>query len=306
MLPDDSTIPDEAARRIRAEAANLLERADARGRFPTPVGDILTSANLSLADDDFLRPSFLRRLRAKAGDALKSALGKLLGLFDVRERLVFVDRTLNIVKQRFIQLHETAHGFLPWQRELYAVVEETASTIAPDVADRFDREANVFATNVLFQIDSFAADAAEHPFGITTPLKVGRKYGASAYASIRQYVRTSGKASIVLVLNPPETLNDPVGRPGMVASLRRVEASPEFISAFGNVEWPHTFTPNDLIGRMIPYGRRRMSGKRTIPLEDRNGTRHECIAEAFNSTWQVFILIIPRKELTATTVLLSA
>ena len=64
--------------------------------------------------------------------------------------------------------------------------------------------------------------------------------------------------------------------------------------------WPG---PNE-IGAMIPVGRQRMTDKRILILLDCNGVRHECIAEAFTNTHQVFILIHAAKTLTATTIIL--
>ncbi len=63
---------------------------------------------------------------------------------------------------------------------MYAVVEDCKLSLDPAVADQFDREANVFASEVLFQLDGFITEARDHDFGIGVPLKVGKKYGASA------------------------------------------------------------------------------------------------------------------------------
>ena len=43
-----------------------------------------------------------------------------------------------------------------------------------------------------------------------------------------------------------------------------------------------------------------MSGKRQIALVDRNGLRHECIAESFTQSYQVFVLIHAVSTLTKT------
>jgi hypothetical protein len=48
------------------------------------------------------------------------------------------------------------------------------------------------------------------------------------------------------------------------------------------------------------------SGKRNLVLVDRNGVRHECIAESFTQRFQVFVLIHSVRTLTAKFVLLSA
>ncbi len=299
--PDDSTLSPQEYARVRQEAERLLRAADALGKFPTPVSVVMDAAKVTLADDDVLDEGFLRSMRRKAGGLLRSALSKVLGLLDARERMLFIDRAVQAVKQTFLKLHETAHAVLPWQRTLYAVVEDGDRELDPEIAEQFDREANVFATEVLFQLDGFTTEAADDELGIRTPLKLQRKYGASAYAAIRRYVSTNHRDCIVLVLEPPE-LTDGLG---FRASLRRAVTSPSFRIKF-DLEWPACFTPSDEIGAMVPPGQRRMSNARIITLVDRNGVRHECLAEAFRTPYQVFVLIHAAHTLTRTTVILAA
>lgn len=285
--PDDSSLTPAQYAKVRAEAQRALGKAGAIGRFPTPVADIMAAAEVEEISDDVLSESFLVRMRKKAGAALKRALGKVLGVFDARARLILVDRTLIAARQTFIRLHETGHGFMRWQRDLYAVVEETELTIAPDIADLFDREANAFATEVLFQLDGFSQRAEEQPFGILVPVRLCKKYGASIYAAVRRYVSQNRRACAVLVLDPPVAC----AGDGFRCNLRRVIASPRFHECFGSIDWPDHFTPGDTIGAMVPVAKRRMSGQRSFGMTDRNGGRHECIGEAFTNTHQTFILI---------------
>ena len=215
------------------------------------------------------------------------ALSKVIGLFDARARLVFIDRSLHIVKQTFIRLHETAHGFMPWQSKAYALMEDCEKSLSPDIADEFDREANAFASEVLFQLDTFDREAEERKFEIWTPIKLSGKYGASIYASIRRYVRGNVRACAVLVLEPPQITQGS----GFRATFRRFVASPRFAEIFGAIDWPNHFTPDDQIGGMVPLGRRKASRKREIVVRDQNGDEHLCIAEAFTQTHQVFVLV---------------
>lgn len=285
--PDDSTLDPEQYARVRREAERVLVAAGGLGRFPTPISDIMAAAEVHEVEEDVLNEGFIAKLRRQASGALKSALSKVIGLFDARARLVFIDRSLHVVKQTFIRLHETAHGFMAWQRDLYAVVEDCEKTIDPELADQFDREANVFAAEVLFQLDAFSHEAEEQDFGILTPVRLSGRYGASIYASVRQYVTKNWRACTVVVLNPPEL----VAVHGFKASLRRSCASPAFTEIFGDIRWPDVITPDHFLGPLVPLGQRRMSGKHAIPLVDMNGDRHECIAESFTQSHQIFILI---------------
>lgn len=296
--PDDSSLTPSQYAQVRSAAERALLEAGALGRFPTPIDDVMTVAKVEEVKEDVLNEGFIAKIRREVSavsGALKSALSKVMGLFDARSRLVFIDRSLILVRQTFIRLHETGHAFLPWQRDLYMVVEDCEQTIAPELADQFDREANVFASEVLFQLDTFTSEAEEKEFGILVPVHLSKTYGASIYASVRRYVTQNWRACAVVVLNPPE----PVAGDGFRAGLRRHCASPSFTEIFGDIQWPDYFTPDTPIGAMVPLGARKMSGKREITLVDRNGDVHECLAEAFTQKHQVFVLIHAVKTLTA-------
>jgi hypothetical protein len=260
----------------------------------------MQQAKVAVADHDILDESFLRRMTKRARGALRRAVDKVLGVLDAKARLVYIDRAVAVVKQTFLKLHETGHAVLPWQRDLYAVIEDCEKTLAPEVSERFDREANQFASEVLFQLDAFTEEVNDEPVGLKVPLKAGPRYGASAYASIRRYVSKHHRACAVLVLERPELTNGF----GFVCRLRRSVPSPAFCRNMGELSWPEQFTPSDSVGALVPVGGRRMSAPRAMPLRDTNGDLHECVAEAFDSKHYVFILIHVVKTLTATTVVM--
>jgi hypothetical protein len=204
MRPDDCSLSQREYDNIRKHARKVLEGASAIGRFPTPVNDVMEYAKVVVAETDALDAGYLRKIRNSVSGALKRAISKVRGVLDVVGRLIYLDRTLYVAKQTFLKLHETAHAVLPHQCKLYACVEDCEKTIDPDVSEQFDREANVFATEVLFQLDAFTNEACEESFGVLTPVRLSKKYGASIYASIREYVRKNRRACCVLVLNKPE------------------------------------------------------------------------------------------------------
>ena len=287
---DDCTLTTGQYQKVQAEALRALKEAGALGVFPTPVADIMSVAKIVEVDDEVLTPSLVDKFRAgvqKVSGALKRALGKVMGLFHASAGLVFIDRTVLAVKQRFIRLHESAHGYLKWQRPMYAIVEDCDKSLDPDTAELFDREANVFASEVLFQLDAFSKMARDQPFGMSVPLRLAPHFDASLYSSIRQYVSKNHRCCVVLVLNAPTF----VPGDGFRATLRRVIASPTFAEMFRGHVWLDAYTPDDPVGAIIPVGRARASRPRNMPLTDSNGDLHECVAESFTNTYQVFVLI---------------
>lgn len=285
--PDDGGLGRRQYARVRGEAGRLLRKADAAGAFPTPVDEIVDAARIEIAAENILSEEFLSSARRRAGEALRRAAAKVIGLFDARERRVFIDRDVLPVRQTFLKLHETGHAVLPWQRDIYAVIEDGEKELDPDTAELFDREASVFAAEVLFQLDGFINEAKDLPFGMSVPINLSQRYGASIYASVRQYVSKHPRECAVIVLNAPEFEEGD----GFRAAVRRVVSSPSFRKRFGELDLPRHFTPDDELGTMVPVGTARSSKPREIGLVDRDGARCECVAESFTNTYQVFILI---------------
>ena len=182
---DDSKLTPTHLTRIQREAQRALIEASVWGVLPTPVDQVMAAARVTEVEEDVLNPTFVERIlntAQQAGHVLKRALSKVVGVFHAPDGLVFIDRTLAVVKQRFVRLHEAAHGFLPWQRPMYGVVADCEKALDPETADLFDREANVFASEVLFQINTFRDMAEEKPFSIWTPVRLAKTFNASLYA----------------------------------------------------------------------------------------------------------------------------
>lgn len=253
------------------------------------MDEILAAAKLQTYAKPAIDDGFLSWIGAKVDKAkqlMKTAIDKVLGLFDVFDNAVYIDQTVQKVKQTFLKLHEAGHARLPWQQKIYSVIQDCKQTLAPDVADQFDREANVFASEVLFQLDEFSERANSESFGITVPTRIGKKFGASAYSSIRRYVSGSDKCCAVIVLEMPE--QDRVL--GFKCVVRRVVASPKFEAMFSGMDWPPMVTPHDDFGFLVPIGKK-MSPPRSLQLIDANGDTQMCTGEGFSTGFQVFLLI---------------
>ena len=232
-------------------------------------------------------------MRAVACD--KSAITKVFGLYDAAEALIHIDDTVVEARQTFVTLHETGHHDIPWHRKIFRFFQDCEKTLAPDVADRFEREANNFARFLLFKGTTFAEHAADCPFGIKTPMKLAKRFGASIYAAAREFARTNARACVVFVLEPLEINGGSVKAP-----VRRIEPSPAYVARFGRPTID-VLTPDHPLWPVIPVGRK-MTRPVPLTISDLNGQRHECLAEALDTTYNVLILLYPVRDLTATTV----
>jgi hypothetical protein len=105
---------------------------------------------------------------------------------------------------------------------------------------------------VLFQLDGFIEETRDEPFGVLVPVRFSKKYGASIYASVRQYVCKHHRACCVIILEPPELR----AGDGFAARVRRAVTSPAFDARLGRLRWPEQVTPDDQIGALVPIGGR--------------------------------------------------
>jgi len=302
--PDDCSLDPIELRIIEKRAKELLGRASAWERFPTPIEDILAAARLKVASHGIFDASqiiaFARKVARGGAQLIMKAISKVRGLYDAAERIIHIDDKVIQVKQNFLTLHETGHHEIPAHRKIFRFFEDCEKTLAPETAELFNREANNFARYVLFQGDTFAKLAADCPLKITTPMKLGKKFGASNYAAAREFARTNHRACVVYILEPIQY----VCGSGAQADVRRIAASPSFIEKFGEPR-DTVIKPDHKLGSVLPVGRK-MSGPRSLSIVDLNGTRHECVAEAFDTTYNILILLFPVRALTSSIIILPS
>lgn len=299
---DDSSLDPEDLRFVEERARQLLDKAAAWEVLPTPIDDILAAAKLKVAPTSAFDPravlSFLKNKGIDFARSLKSAVSKVLGIYDGADNIIHIDDTVYPAKQKFLKLHEAGHHELPTHRKAFMYFQDCEDTLSPEIADQFEREANNFARCVLFQGDTFRQMAADCAFEIKTPISLARKFGSSLYAAAREFARSNHRACVVYVLEQIEFIEGDGAR----AQVRRIEPSPSFRAQFG-LPADRVITPDHVLGPVLPIGRR-MTWPKTLWIADKNGDRHECVAEAFDTKRNILILLYPVKALTSTTIIL--
>lgn len=299
--PDDSFLSADQLANVQRQADRLLRDAGAIGRFPTPIDDLMAAAKVTVVDDEILDEGFLRRFMAKAAAGvatIKSALSKVLGLFDARDRLVVLDKHIPEPRVPFVKLHEAGHG-MPHQSKMYALMQDCEKTLDPEISDLFEREANVFASEALFQGETFAMHAHDREFGIKTAMALAKQFGGSNYATFRRYISTNQRACCLVVLEPMQAL----AAPGFRVDVRRVVASASFARMYDPVKLACPVTNEHPLKALVPRGaKQRMVYPRGIELSDRNGDRRECIGETFKTKHQILILLRDERPLGTTTI----
>lgn len=274
---------------VTCYARMLLKHASIGDQLPTPVDDIVTCADLVVSQDITLSEEHVDFFTYSIG-VLKSALAKVIGMVDLRENVIYLDSTMLPQKRTFVKLHETGHKVLPWQRQAYLYLDDE-TTLAPDVHEQFEREANCFAADVLFQIDRFDHDAHDLPLAIKSPLALSKRYGASVHATIRRYVERSRHTCAVLIIERVPEL----GTKEPLLRIKKVVQSTKFTRKFGGLQWP-THLSNDWPFTELLLRRYRFFEDGEIVLNDRDSNPTKCYFHIFDSSYTIFVFIFPLNE----------
>lgn len=222
----------DSADEITTQVDRLLRDADAYGRFPTPVDDIVAAAKLVQADDYVLDEKLISKLPASMRTILRGAKNKIQGLVDRRARVVHISPSIdNEGKRRFVMMHETTHDILPYQRDL--LYADDHETLSPATNRLFEREANQGAAELLFQRTRFAKDAADSEISIDAIWGLASRYGSSFHAAFRRYAETYPGAVAAIVLDRTSIADDP---PTWVR--QECMATKAWTARFGTDQWP--------------------------------------------------------------------
>lgn len=286
-------VPD--GRAIEAETRKLLKSAGIKGQFPTPVADIVAAAGLEQPNESLLSdqviaqaPTHLQRAVRRLGG------GRLLALLDRKRREVHVDPTIqNEGKRAFATLHEVTHDILPWQR--YLAFADNQGTLAPSVKSLFEWEANLGASNLLFQHDAFTQVATEYRTEHASIIELSRIVGASGHSTFRRFVSSHRGvvAGVVLELSPC-SVDPPAHR------RNEVVTSEGWSETFGNFAWP-TILRSDVYPFVEQASAARISltpVKTEFALTNVEDKSVDLTVELYSNQYRLFALIWqPRREL---------
>ena len=225
-----SHVPDE--RIIAQLTQGLLERAETRGRFPTPVDDIVAAAGLVQPKESLLADSVLEHAPQHLRHAIQQLSGRVRAVLDRTTHEVHVDPSIhNRGRVAFQKLHEVTHEILPWQQAL-AYADDDA-TLSPAARRLFEQEANIGAADLLFQNGYFNDLAERYAIGMTAILELAPIVGASGHATFRRFARvhSGAVAGVVMDLSP-------CSREPLAYRRHEVVVSNSWAAEFARGGWP--------------------------------------------------------------------
>ena len=178
---------------IRSEAERFLA-THGFSTPPLPPDQALAARNLEVAQlslDDLL-------VKANLPPEDHQSIQAML---DAQERAVAFRRGLPSQKKNWGSLHEVAHEFLPWQRELLYCCP--LLRLPANVQKQLEAEADVFAAEAFFFGKQFQEQAFGGDVGLTTAIELATSvYGTSLHSTFAHYVEESPVPRCLLVWKP--------------------------------------------------------------------------------------------------------
>jgi len=282
----------ESGVEIARLADELLLRAEAYDRFPTPVEDIIAAAKLQEPEHSLLSDFVFRQAPRHIREAVAPLRRKLRALLDRKEREIHLDPTIdNEAQRRFKRCHEVSHDLYPWQQALGFADDDTTLSFSTRVL--FEREANQGAAELLFQRDRYRAAASDYAIGIAAIIELASLFGVSIHASFRRFVETNRHPVAGIVLHPSPHSTTPL-------AYRRYEAlqSAAWTRHFGAPSWPSEVRSDAYaFVRFAPIALTAASTRTTFTLPDVTQSTQTAEVELFSNSYRTFTLLwLPRRE----------
>jgi len=272
----DGPLTQEEVVAIRKHAVALLVAADAQGVVPTPIDELMRVSKLVSAGEITLSLDERRRLRDVFGSLADTVVRRLWGVIHFPSREVWVNPELPEHKFRFVRSHEVGHHLLPWHRDFFAYLDDSAR-LRPEHRDKYEREANQAAIELLAQGPRLSTEADDYAMTFAVISHLAERYALSLQATARRVVEESRKEHALLV-----SYKGPSGK----LMPPHVYASDGFDHRFGR-------------GTLVAQGEQLVSLKSELddlPISDLSGRTTALEFEAVDTQRARFLLVTPKRR----------
>ncbi len=286
--------PDE--RRPIEDRVRLLLKAAGVKEPPTPTENIIACAKMvesgEIDLDDFresLLERGLRRLIERVD--IRQLWNKVRGFFRYDDRIFYVDPTQHRHKQIQTTYHEAYHAIDPMHKEMSDLIHlDTDETLAAWAKRKMEREANLGASLIRFQVDQLQRESRDLSTSMESICYLAERFDASIHGTLRHYVECGDSACIMLVFNlePKSTVS---GEP--YYTLRYCLPSLEYERRF-NIMWPERVCPDDRLFTVVNNAQPDMPSCEEFTLTDSTGNVVPCIVQGFHNYYDILIFIYPK------------
>lgn len=261
---------------IRNEAERFLETS---GFSTPPLPPDQALAARKLVVSQYSLDDLLHKANLPTADH-----NKIQAMLDADERTVAFNKNLHVKKKHWGSLHEVAHEFIPWQRDLLYCCP--LLWLPPRLQSQFEIEADLFASEAFFFGSQFHKQAYAGEFGFSTAIALADEvYGTSLHATFKHYVAQSPLARCLLIWKP-NGRNGSLGSP-VELELRYYVKSKSFT---GHIELGQMADPDEVVSKVFETPSIGVVEHEMI-IQGRSGEMLVAKAESISNSYNVFTLI---------------
>ena len=293
--------PDE--RRPIEDRVRLLLKAAGVKEPPTPTENIIACAKMiesgEIDLDDFRESLLERGLRRLIEHVdIGQLWNKVRGFFRYDDRIFYVDPTQHRHKQIQTTYHEAYHAIDPMHKEMSDLIHlDTDETLAAWAKRKMEREANLGASLIRFQMGRLQRESRDLPMSMESICYLSERFDASIHGTLRHYVECGDRTCIMLVfkLKPKSTV---AGEP--YYTLRYYLPSPEYEARFEMI-WSESVCPDDMLFTVVNSAQPNMPSYDEVTLTDSAGNPVSCIVQGFHNHYDILVFIYPKPKKTPDT-----
>ena len=205
-------------------------------------------------------------------------------MLDAQERMVVFRSGLPSQKKNWGSLHEVAHEFLPWQRDLLYCCP--LLSLPTNVQRQLEAEADVFAAEAFFFGQQFHKQAFAGDLGLTSAIELATSvYGTSFHSTFAHYVEES-PVPLCLLVWKPGSKNGFLPSCGELA-LHYYVKSKDF---HWHVAPGQVADPDEVVAKTFTDSILGVVNHELI-IADGSGHHYSAQAESFSNSYNVFTLI---------------
>ena len=209
---------------------------------------------------------------------------KIQAMLDANARTVAFKRDLPEKKKDWGSLHEVAHEFIPWQRELLYCCPLLSLPVS--LQEELEAEADIFAAEAFFFGSRFHKEAYSGDFSLSTAVELADKvYRTSFHATFTHYVEESPLPRCLLVWKPKRR-SGPPGLP-VELELHYYVKSKRF---HGHIEPRQIADPDDAVSKVFVSSSLEVVQHEMV-FNSKSGEEYLTDAESFSNSYNVFTLI---------------
>ena len=209
---------------------------------------------------------------------------KIQAMLDADARTVAFKRGLPAKKKDWGSLHEVAHEFIPWQRDLLYYCP--LLWLPAHLQAQFEAEAELFAAEAFFFGRRFHKQAYSGELSLSTAIELASNlYGTSFHATFAHYVEESPLPRCLLVWRPHARNGSTEASTGL--ELHYYLKSRSFL---GHIEPGQIADPDGAISTLFT-ALRPVVTRHEMVFQAASGEERVVDAESFSNSYNVFTLI---------------